>query len=546
MKTKKRFLGILLSISLMLGLMPGMILTAYADGTTYNPASTYTDFATLNTNNTEVTISEVSGKTWYVIGSDTSTVTLLSKQSFDNKAFNSSGTGNDYATSEIKTYVDGLTGAEQPLAGIRSVISDLTLIDKATAQGLSETKLKGAGGANWWLCSPGNYGDGWAACVRSAYGDVDEDGRSVDAPLGVRPALKLNLSSVIFESETKTFSLKPAGYSVTLSGGANASIDGATSQTGLTGAMTTVTYTANTGYYFAEFADISSNGITATRTSSTVVTVSGTPTADAAITVPDAVEKTAATVTKAPTAKSLTYTGQAQGLVNAGEAENGTMQYALGTATEATQPYTTSIPTATDAGTYYVWYKASGDETHTDSDPKVIKVVITGKDDPEPTPTPDPEPTPTPDPDPDPKHKKRPAIIRKDNSGHEDNTPPANTNPLSLILVKTTGLPYGTIAARAEQGIAAKAVFAASTPAGWKEGFSFNLVTNNTNEMTLKNGTFTLLIPKDLQKAGRTFAILALDKSGKAYLLPDTDADPATITVSVNLEGYAFDLIYKD
>ena len=100
---------------------------------------------------------------------------------------------------------------------------------------------------------------------------------------------------------------------------------GATSQTGLTGAMTTVTYTANTGYYFAEFADISSNGITARRTSSTVVTVSGTPTADATITVPDAEEKTAATVTKAPTAKSLTYTGSVQELVTAGKAEGGTM-----------------------------------------------------------------------------------------------------------------------------------------------------------------------------------------------------------------------------
>ena len=42
------------------------------------------------------------------------------------------------------------------------------------------------------------------------------------------------------------------------------------------------------------------------------------------------------------------------------------MQYALGTATGATQPYTTSIPTATEAGTYYVWYKVKGDENHLD------------------------------------------------------------------------------------------------------------------------------------------------------------------------------------
>lgn len=56
-------------------------------------------------------------------------------------------------------------------------------------------------------------------------------------------------------------------------------------------------------------------------------------------------------VTTAPTAKSLTYSGTAQELVTAGEAIGGEMQYALGTETEATGPYTTSIPTATDAGT---------------------------------------------------------------------------------------------------------------------------------------------------------------------------------------------------
>ncbi|WP_026670424.1 leucine-rich repeat protein [Butyrivibrio sp. AE3006] len=297
MKIKKRFLGFLLSLVMVLGLMPGMSLTAYADGTTYNPASTYTGFGDLITNDTEVTISEVSGKTWYVIANDSSTVTLLSKQSFANQAFNSdTSKGNNYETSDIKKYVDGLTGEGQPLEKISRVISDLTLIDKITAQGLSVTKAKGAG-VDWWLCSQGNTYNYYAAFVYGGSGAVDNFGSYVyNNALGVRPALKLNLSSVIFESGTNTFSLKP--YSVTLSGGANATIDGATSQTGLTGAMTTVTYTANTGYYFAEFTDITNNGITAKRTSSTVVTVSGTPTSDATITVPDAVEKTAATVTK--------------------------------------------------------------------------------------------------------------------------------------------------------------------------------------------------------------------------------------------------------
>ncbi len=89
--------------------------------------------------------------------------------------------------------------------------------------------------------------------------------------------------------------------------------------------------------------------------------------------------KAAPTVT-APTAKNLTYTGSAQALVTAGEATGGKMYYALGenaTTAPADNLYTTSIPKATNAGTYYVWYKAvSADENHTDSEAKCVKATI--------------------------------------------------------------------------------------------------------------------------------------------------------------------------
>jgi hypothetical protein len=52
------------------------------------------------------------------------------------------------------------------------------------------------------------------------------------------------------------------------------------------------------------------------------------------------------------TANNRTYDGTEKPLVTVtGEATGGEMQYALGTATEATEQYTTSIPTATNAGT---------------------------------------------------------------------------------------------------------------------------------------------------------------------------------------------------
>lgn len=84
----------------------------------------------------------------------------------------------------------------------------------------------------------------------------------------------------------------PTTYSVNLSGGANATASGgSTSQSGLSGAMNTVTYTANSGYYYENFNEIESNGVTCKKTDDATVTVSGTPTADVTITVPDAVSE---------------------------------------------------------------------------------------------------------------------------------------------------------------------------------------------------------------------------------------------------------------
>ncbi len=80
-------------------------------------------------------------------------------------------------------------------------------------------------------------------------------------------------------------------------------------------------------------------------------------------------------------AKNLTYNGDKQALVDPdhpGVAESGEMQYALGSKMEPTGEFSSSIPTATDAGKYYVWYKAAAtDENHVDSEPKCIERVIT-------------------------------------------------------------------------------------------------------------------------------------------------------------------------
>ena len=89
--------------------------------------------------------------------------------------------------------------------------------------------------------------------------------------------------------------------------------------------------------------------------------------------------KPLAVVKTEPKAESLTYTGQAQTLVTAGEAEGGTMNYALGTdatTAPAEADYKDAIPTATDAGTYYVWYKAVGDANHNSIEAASVTATI--------------------------------------------------------------------------------------------------------------------------------------------------------------------------
>ena len=149
-------------------------------------------------------------------------------------------------------------------------------------------------------------------------------------------------------------------------------------------ATVNVTAHSSTG---AITASSSNTGIATVSVEGTVVTVTGAGTAGTAtITVTAAADAnyneatatfTATTVDMstptftAPTAKSLTYNGSAQTLINAGSTSDGTMYYTSTTTNSkpsSTSGFTTSVPTQIDAGTYYVWYYVKGDDTHLDSD----------------------------------------------------------------------------------------------------------------------------------------------------------------------------------
>ena len=102
-------------------------------------------------------------------------------------------------------------------------------------------------------------------------------------------------------------------------------------------------------------------------------TVEGTSNYDGAIkTAQFEIKKAASAVTTAPAAKTLVYTGSAQELVTAGAANGGTLKYKLG----ENGTWSETIPTATDAGNYKVYYKVVGDGSHSDTAETEISVTI--------------------------------------------------------------------------------------------------------------------------------------------------------------------------
>ena len=79
------------------------------------------------------------------------------------------------------------------------------------------------------------------------------------------------------------------------------------------------------------------------------------------------------TIVKAPAAvDNLVYNGKAQTLVTAGEAKNGTLVYKIGDA----EKYSETLPAATDAGDYTVYFMVLGDENYNDLKAETLAASI--------------------------------------------------------------------------------------------------------------------------------------------------------------------------
>ena len=91
------------------------------------------------------------------------------------------------------------------------------------------------------------------------------------------------------------------------------------------------------------------------------------------------INKAELTVTQQPQAEDLTYTGTAQELITAGSVEGGTLEYSLDNST-----WSVTVPSGTDAKTYDVWWRVTGDENHNDvsstkidPSPEIKKIALT-------------------------------------------------------------------------------------------------------------------------------------------------------------------------
>ena len=92
------------------------------------------------------------------------------------------------------------------------------------------------------------------------------------------------------------------------------------------------------------------------------------------------IDKEKAKVVTAPkmAGDPLTYNTRAQQLVTEGTGSGGTMVYAL-EAADGTKTFSETIPSATNAADYTVYYKVKGDDNHSDSDEGQVTVTIAPK-----------------------------------------------------------------------------------------------------------------------------------------------------------------------
>ena len=143
---------------------------------------------------------------------------------------------------------------------------------------------------------------------------------------------------------------------------------------------------------------------------------------------------------------------------------------------------------------------------------------------------------------------------RNSNSDSDSNSDSSSTtteeayvNPLSWYYEAN---PLGSMCLIEHQGSICTTLFQLATPKGYKEAFSFNMLLRENGifkpSHVKKSGKFVLNIPKEWQKPGRKFILIGIDKFGNTKTFSDIDFSDETFTTILDMEGYAFSLIYTD
>jgi hypothetical protein len=92
------------------------------------------------------------------------------------------------------------------------------------------------------------------------------------------------------------------------------------------------------------------------------------------------------------------------------------------------------------------------------------------------------------------------------------------------------------------------AAFNASLPAGYTifDTMSMSCCGRNRNTYDRKTGELSFPIPENMQKHGRKFAIMCIDREGKVYVYENKSDSADLFTADIDFEGYAMCLIYMD
>ncbi|MCR5302217.1 MAG: hypothetical protein K6E49_07220 [Lachnospiraceae bacterium] len=147
-----------------------------------------------------------------------------------------------------------------------------------------------------------------------------------------------------------------------------------------------------------------------------------------------------------------------------------------------------------------------------------------------------------------------PLIIKGGKNSGDSNIPAAKVNRDAIVVnyylnqadYNAHRKDYRAEFGKQAQGPACQAAFNASVPQGWSQAFTFSMSYDKKNTTDLKNGIIEVYVPSDYIRPGRSYALMAMDKSGVVKIYQDTDAFPYVFTSPLNVEGYAFALLTKD